>query len=399
MAKGVQLQPGRVFDGYTLVRPLGQGGFGVVWLAVSSGTGAYHALKWISGSGLKHEWSAVRLFREVSQRLRSPHLIAIEHVNQTKSALYYTMPLADGGPGTDPVDPRWQPFTLTDYIEQKKADGTWFSSSEILALFLPVAHVVTSLNQEGLVHRDIKPANILFFGGQPCLSDVGLLGNDRMTLSIKGTPGHVPPSWYEGEPDMWGLATTLYVLLTGNLPDTMGRANFRWPYGDKNRLSLAEQEEWLRLHNVIFRATAEGANERYIGLEALVKTVASTTTSSPPPLPPPLPSDLPSASISEPQTPRKNPILRPILLGIFLGILLMAYVAINFPSTNDTPSMPSQAETPPTLVPSPPPPSSAELQTASAPTSPPPQIEPSPSPSPSTPIKIYLNPPTYLNSP
>ena len=279
MAENVRPEPGLVLDGYTFIRPLGQGGFGIVWLVTSAATGGYHALKWISGSALEHEWSAVKLFREVSQRLRSPHLIAVEHVNRTGDALYYTLPLADGGPGDDPADPSWRPMTLADLIEQKRGQGTWFSSDEVLGLFLPVARVAVDMNKEGLVHRDIKPANILFFGGQPCLSDIGLLGTDNASLSIKGTPGHIPPSWYEGEPDMWGLATMLYVLLTGNAPDTMGRANFRWPPGGEGSLSAEEKDEWLRLHAVVLRATEENPGERFIGLETFVDAVAGETSS------------------------------------------------------------------------------------------------------------------------
>lgn len=359
MVRATQLQPGLVFDGYTLVRPLGQGGFGTVWLTTSGGTGAYHAFKWISGGALEHECSAVKLFRKISQCLRSPHLIAIEHINRTKDALYYTMPLADGGPGSDPTASNWAPLTLADRIEQKKSEDNWFSISKILTFFLPVAHVAVSLNREGLVHRDIKPANILFFGGLPCLSDIGLLGNDRPSLSIKGTPGHVPPSWYEGEPDMWGLATTLYVLLTGNPPDTMGRANFRWPYGNKNLLTLAEQKEWQRLHNIILRATAEGSNERYIGLEAFVKAVTQNPTE-----PPPLPSfaTFPKTPRSKNKANTQHSKLRAISLGTLLGILLVAFFVMNFNSTSPFPAPLMQEASP--ISATPPPPSLPATDTA-----------------------------------
>lgn len=311
MADNARPEPGLVLDGYTFVRPLGQGGFGTVWLVSSAATGGYGALKWISGSALEHEWSAVKLFREVSQRLRSPHLIAVEHVNRTRDALYYTLPLADGGPGDDPADPAWRPLTLGDLVEQKRG-GPWFSSREVLGLFLPVARVAVDLNNEGLVHRDIKPANILFFGGRPCLADIGLLGADRAGLSVKGTPGHIPPSWYEGEPDMWGLATTLYVLLTGNEPDTMGRANFRWPPGGEDSLSAEEKDEWLRLHAVVLRATEENPGERFIGLGSFVDAVAGE-----------------EASAMPPEKPSRSPRLLALALLAALGIA-SAWAAYNF---------------------------------------------------------------------
>ena len=271
---------GFVLMEYRLIRPLGQGGFGVVWLAFSEASQSHHALKWVSGSQgtLETELSALRHFREVSQRLRSPNLIPVEHTNLLPGALYYTLPLADGAPGNDPTKAEWKPFTLADHIAQANVEGKGMTTEQIISVFEPVARSAAMLNKEGLVHRDIKPANILFFHGEPCLSDIGLLGRDDDSISMRGTPGYMPPSWFvesSGETDMWGLATTLYSLLTGQNPDKMGKARFRLPVGGFDLLSDAEQKEWKRLYKVIDKATDENPLERFLSIEAFATAVSS----------------------------------------------------------------------------------------------------------------------------
>jgi len=263
---------GLALDGYRLIRPIGAGGFGTVWLAEGESTGDFHAVKIVdaSANALERELAAVRRFREFSRQMRSPHLIAIEHVNTHGRALFYVLPLADGGPSHKPINPDWIPDTLAARIEARRSAPAWFSSREILDSFLPIARVVAAMNAHGVVHRDIKPANILFVGGRPCLADIGLLDDDRASLTARGTPGHLPPSWYleaSGQPDMWGLAMTLYTLLTGNHPDKIGRANFRWPPQGEAIMAPEERQTWERWHAAILRATEESAHERFLTIE------------------------------------------------------------------------------------------------------------------------------------
>ena len=262
-----------MLDGYRLIRLIGRGGFGEVWLCRSEAMGDYRALKWIpstSSDCLEKEYESLLHYRKAAAALRSPSLLAIEHVGRTDDALYYVMPLADGVTGTDPTDPGWTPLSLTEKLQEQVEAPDWFSSAEVIDLMLPVLDGLQLLSESGLVHRDVKPDNILFFHGRPCLGDISLLGEDAAVVTRRGTPGYVTPSWYlAGHPDMYGAAATLYSLLTGNAPDKMGRSAFLWPPRGESSLSESERAEWKRLHGVIRRAIEEKVSERFVDFAAM----------------------------------------------------------------------------------------------------------------------------------
>ncbi|MCP5536142.1 MAG: hypothetical protein H7A51_07870 [Akkermansiaceae bacterium] len=264
-----------VLDGYRLIRFIGRGGFGEVWLCRSEVMGDYRALKMISTSNpghLEKEYQSLLHYRNAAARLRSPHLVAIEHVNHDKNGLYYIMPLADGLGSEDPGDPDWVPMSLAAKIEAQRNRPGWFSSREIVDTVGKILQALQTVSDAGLVHRDVKPDNILYFNGQPCLGDVSLLGEDAAIITRRGTPGYGTPSWYiGGHPDMYGAAATLYTLLTGNSPDKMGRTAFLWPPQGQDRFSESERSEWKRLHGVIRRATEEAVAERYVDFNAMAK--------------------------------------------------------------------------------------------------------------------------------
>jgi serine/threonine-protein kinase len=152
-------------------------------------------------------------------------------------------------------------------LEGRRSESTWFTSEEIRNLITPILQALQLLSDAGLVHRDVKPENILFVNGLPCLGDISLLGNDTSNLTQRGTPGYSAPSWFVesgGHPDMYGSAMTLYAILTGNPPDKMGRAAFRWPPQGEQSLSATERETWLMMHRSIRRAVEDRPAERFV---------------------------------------------------------------------------------------------------------------------------------------
>jgi serine/threonine protein kinase len=127
--------------------------------------GDYRALKWIPPFHpdlLEKEYQSLLHYRNAAARLRSPHLVSIEHVNRNEAGLYYVMPLADGLAEGDPVNLAWQPLTLATLVDARFSAPAWFSSGEITAILVPILHGLQTLCDAGLVHRDVKPENILF---------------------------------------------------------------------------------------------------------------------------------------------------------------------------------------------------------------------------------------------
>ena len=259
-----------ILDGYRLIRLIGSGGFGDVWLCQMQSTGEYRALKFVPQDQIRHldrELQALRAFRREVEHGAANHLVSIEHINRCEAGLFYVMPLADGPSGVEILDAAWKPLTLEAVIGNRRSAPRWFTVEEIVRIFRPLALAAQALSDAGLVHRDIKPQNILFFGGLPRLADIGLVSVDDAELSEMGTPGYVAPQWYlaaHGNPDMWGLAATLYHCATGNHPDYMSRPAYRWPPSGKEGMTAMERQRWLAMLGVAYRATQENPSERYI---------------------------------------------------------------------------------------------------------------------------------------
>jgi serine/threonine protein kinase len=315
----------KAVDGYRLIRFLGRGGFGEVWLCQSESIGDFRALKFIPDTDsdrLDKEFQALLHYRKAAARLRSPHLLPIEHVNRIDAGLYYVMPLADGSGASEPADPAWQPTSLATLIHDRVSAAAWFSSREIISLLLPVLEALQTLSDASLVHRDVKPENILLFHGQPCLGDISLLGADASLITRRGTPGYGTPSWYVGgHPDMYGAAATLFTLLTGNLPDRMGRAAFLWPPQGEAALSPDEQSEWKRLHAVIRRATEENVAERFVDFRTMARALPRGLAVLPPERETTQPKDSGKAK-------RKKRTSSPVLITV--GIMLFGFWFIGF---------------------------------------------------------------------
>lgn len=279
--------PDSVVQGYRLIRPIGSGGFGEVWLARSEATGVWKAVKWIEARASRHldqELGALRRYSQEVGGSRSSHLVPVEHVSVIDGSLMLVMPLADGTT-EDPSDASWAPLTLRTFLDRHTEDGSWFNLEEIRRVVSGVLSGAVVLAEKGLQHRDIKPENILFLGGEPALADFGLVTEDQTQVSMRGTPHHAAPSWYlesGGNADQWGIAILLYQLLTGNAPDKMGKPRYFRPAPGMGALSGDDLKEWRRLHHLSLRATSEEPKERFQSPESFKAAVEiSSETSTP----------------------------------------------------------------------------------------------------------------------
>ncbi len=268
-------------DKYVLIKIIGEGGFGKVWLAKDSSDN-FFAVKEIKNITPKsHEFNGVMRYKKISDELNSAYLIKILDIAIEDNTLYYSMPLCDSVktseevfeefqqqemPKLSPLDEKWQPRTLQSDIDLQRSKNEWFDRKEIREYITPIIKAVDTLSQKGFLHRDIKPANIMFFDGVPCLGDVGLLTPDTISASSAGTPYYLAPKWFldsHGNPDIWGLAMTLFTLLSGSTPELYGRQAYRFPPQGKENMTTKNIIAWDNYYQIILNATSKNLRERY----------------------------------------------------------------------------------------------------------------------------------------
>ena len=206
-----------VVSDYDLMRLIGEGGFGRVWLATNRATGHLRAVKVIplSRSGTtdpagREITSITRL--EANLRRLHPSLLHIHHVGKTADHLFYVMDLADdvsGGPGSS--QPGYRPATLQSRLESGPLppEECYRCAGQLLA-------GLASLHQAGMVHRDVKPANCLFVDGELKLADFGLVTEANPQVSQVGTLKYMPPDGrMDARADVYAAGLVIYEMITG----------------------------------------------------------------------------------------------------------------------------------------------------------------------------------------
>ncbi len=210
---------GRQVGVFRLVRELGRGGMGAVYLGVRQ-DGAFAqqvAIKLIKrGMDTQQVLTRFRAERQIMASLDHPHIAR----------------LLDGGTTTDGL-----PYFAMEYIEGQPLD-TYCETAQLgiddrLRLFLQVCDAVAYAHSKGVIHRDIKPLNTLVTSaGVPKLLDFGIAkvlhdAPDENTATVTGlrllTPDYASPEQIEGRgatvtSDVYSLGVLLYELLTGRSP-------------------------------------------------------------------------------------------------------------------------------------------------------------------------------------
>ncbi|MGB8853510.1 MAG: protein kinase [Pirellulales bacterium] len=210
-----QAQPPVIPD-VDLVRRIGRGGFGEVWLGINRATGGLKAVKIIPLRGHAADPAGreiVSLAQLEAQRVaRHPNLLDIQHVGRTADVLFYLMDPADdvsGRPATNEQD--YRPATLALRLEQGP-----LPADECLRCARQLAAGLAHLHAAGMVHRDVKPSNCLFVGRDLKLADFGLLMPASAQLSRLGTVRYMPPDGrMDLRADVYAAGLVLYEMLTG----------------------------------------------------------------------------------------------------------------------------------------------------------------------------------------
>jgi len=218
----VDLQPGiAISSNLTLVRLLGRGSMGSVWVASHRALHTEVAVKFMSASTIDDPTLVERFSREAraAAQLKSPHVVKIfDHGVTEEGQPYIVMELLDGEP----------------LFRRCKRDGP-LSLPELVQVVTQVCKALASAHELGVVHRDIKPSNIFLTDSAGELFvkvlDFGVakLADEQaldMTTdgNVLGTPGYMSPEQFthassvDFRSDLWSLGVVAYLSLTGQRP-------------------------------------------------------------------------------------------------------------------------------------------------------------------------------------
>ncbi len=206
---------GKVIDGCRVQRKLGQGGMGVVYLAVHETLKQEFVLKILNPALTGSEDTIERFFREAQAcaQLNHPGIVAIQNVGQDGDYFFIRMEYVEG-------------VTLEDLVKEK-GQLDWRQATQLM---LETVDALSHAHQKGMIHRDIKPENIMFTSAnQVKVMDFGLAKHVHssakvsVTGQIVGTPFFMSPEQAGGKPtdarsDIYSVGVTLYYLMTGVKP-------------------------------------------------------------------------------------------------------------------------------------------------------------------------------------
>jgi len=208
------MKPGDKIDKYTLLCPIGRGGFGQVFLAERN-DGKHVAFKVVSliGENGDRELQAIESYKKCpkSEVLLDIYDIVIPEDHEK---FYYTMELADNLLGEESRD--YVPATLAEVLRRDEKLNV-SQTSELIVQLLEGLNIIHS---NKLVHRDIKPENIIWVNGRAKLSDIGLMANNLSVTCRAGSDGFLPPNGScipknSTTVDLYALTRVIYCCLSG----------------------------------------------------------------------------------------------------------------------------------------------------------------------------------------
>jgi hypothetical protein len=234
------LRPGHRIQWYLVREVLGQGGFGITYLAedtnlnlqvaikeylpaemaVREGDASVHPLT--GEHGEQFRWGLERFISEAQTlaRFKHPNIVRVFTVFTANNTAYMVMEYEQGR-------------SLAEVLKDRRT----LPEPELRAMLLPLLGGLEQVHARGFIHRDIKPANIFLRGdGSPVLLDFGSarqsLGERTRTLTAMVSPGFAPFEQYAGKgerqgpwTDIYGLGATLYRAAVGRAPaDAMDRS-------------------------------------------------------------------------------------------------------------------------------------------------------------------------------
>lgn len=251
------MRAGSKIGPYTLLRKLGQGNFGVVWLGEKRSlfTKTQFALKFPLEEEI--DLDSVRDEAERWQKASGhPNILPIVEADIYDDQVVIVSEFASDG-------------SLEDLIRGDKKTGKTMPLEKAVDITSGMLRGLEHLHSRLIIHRDLKPANILLQGGIPRLSDFGIsrvLKSSTHSGSISGTPAYMAPEAFDGvrseQTDLWSVGIILYQLLCGHLPFPQVDLTSLWgaiARYDPEPLPLAAEP----LQAIVSLALQKDSTERY----------------------------------------------------------------------------------------------------------------------------------------
>lgn len=255
---------------YEILKKIGEGGMGAVFLADDTRLGRRVAIKRLHLVGRE---SDVQMFEDrferearVMAQFQHPNIVSVHDYGQDDEGIFLVIEYMPEG-------------SLTQYMQRNA-----ISVEDAVRILLPLADALQTIHDLGRVHRDVKPANILFDPqGNPKLADFGVVklleSDEGNTLTAAGaavgTPAYMAPELISGDAtpaaDQYALGVVCYELVTGKKP-FKGRTPMETMYMQKavpmpDPLEInPELPMWVR--DFLAKALAKDAGNRFRDMRA-----------------------------------------------------------------------------------------------------------------------------------
>jgi serine/threonine-protein kinase len=275
---------------YAIIRTIGRGGMGEVYLAKDPSCGRELALKRIRPDLSKNQTVMNRFLREarVAGQLTHPSIIPILSIQNTPPDIYYTMPYVEG-----------------DTLRQILKARTPRSIPTLARIFLQICEAIAYTHSKGVLHRDLKPENIIVGKyGEVMILDWGIAdfisaldedegpnlehlgeGEEDLTLpgKIAGTLAYMAPERLFGETssvqaDIYALGVMLYYILTLQVPfQRKSIAAFRKNVKNERLIDPIERAPYRdiphQLAAVCHKCLASSTKDRFKNMEELIEAI------------------------------------------------------------------------------------------------------------------------------
>jgi serine/threonine-protein kinase len=298
------LGAGDVFAGYTIVRLLGSGGMGEVYLAQHPRLPRQDALKVLPADVWGDPAFRERFNREadLAAKLWHPHIVGVHDRGESEGQLWIAMDFVDG-------------IDAQRLLADRYPAG--MPAREVAQIVTAVAGALDYAHKRGLLHRDVKPANIMLsdlddegeqrilltdFGIARSVDDISGLTTTNMTVGTVAysAPEQLMGEQLDGRADQYALAATAYHLLTGSqlFPHSNAAVVISRHLNTPAPAVAAMRPDLLSLDSVFAAALAKDPDSRFSRCIDFARALAEQTTAhgAPSPAAPTTPAPTPRQS-------------------------------------------------------------------------------------------------------